>query len=364
MLSSTLHQLYYYKNKTDMDEMLMALDCFEAPLFFSVREYVSNEFMLRRAFLKSMVPQIEIYEGKISKLGTYKLKHSAGYEDSILLCPITPTAGSEITILDKLLSTHNFVMVQTVNTMLPFDSRYGEEDIDTILDNFKPMHTHLLIGFDQDYYYYVENKMGINWDNFISCDENREVGKIEKTVMLAALEKFAVYFTIQQLVPEMFTLNRNSLEIDKRFIREMISAYRLPKKGDILLGKEALMFLLNLCKPAGYKMNSKVLINNRDDDFYRIVIMCIDDVSKAVTILRYYLSYIPCANKPEIAEAIVAAQTLSDLAANITFRIHMHVGKGEYIFTQKMNLQMEKYIEQIDCFVAKLAVAVNTDWLL
>ena len=138
-----LSMQYYNLQTGEKDEFAYALNCLDAQLYLCLKNSVSHDRLVK-IFLQNFNIQISL-EGKVPiDMGVEWLDYSLGWSNLIQLKSIMPKPEEALSTLKRLIDYHTFVLLQTVNVLLPFDARYGEFD-PRELEDFEPHHTNLLI---------------------------------------------------------------------------------------------------------------------------------------------------------------------------------------------------------------------------
>ena len=351
---------YYINPDGSKNEFVYALNCLEAPIYFCLRALYGIQRPITELFIKDYCLTIQHKNGRILSINTKKLDSTISWEYNVTLDEITPQEGYEISALKELLTQKNLVMIQTVNAMLPFDSRYGEID-ETDLINFVPRHTNLFIGFSNNDFYYVENRMGICMKNFIPYPKNAEVGIINRPALEPALHVYSKYLTVSALNPSYLPSEEEIKKIIQQITKNYLRKSCLLPDGSILsCGHTALEFFYENFENGTVKLNDKISLNGRSEEYLRIFIMYIDDIKKAVIILNHCVLEYTWINAVYKTLVLVTGSKLTAHITMLTNNLLKQYYRKTYVYGPNHVKSMNEIIKLFDNYNALLISSIET----
>lgn len=148
---------------------------------------------------------------------------------------------------------------------------------------------------------------------------------------------------------------------ERDFIKQLTDLfYKSPTKcGDnveTLYGKDALQFFSEVYKKNSIKLNSKIILNGRNDDFVRATIMCIEDAKKGVVILLEYLKYAEWIATEQKQRILILGNELVQEVSLFTNLLYKNYLKKIYEYGDKEVNMFERIIELFDLFVSMIKI--------
>ena len=253
-MSKRLSLQYYYNNDASLDTFTRLLTCFDAPLYFILKNKVTNIDNPCEAFLRDITFYLsQNSDGSIYDIGfldnsinsdLFKLKWYGG-------------KGNEaLAQVEALLDARELVMIQTDTRKVPFLKNYqGTSSLDDGVA--VPGHVFLAVYHDKTHLYYAEAPWNINTGNFNVYEGNESIGVIKKDDLRSAFDSFLNCITITLNEDGLFKSDRMKTVIEK-------SAKNFDKKtlnsdGFIFsYGREAIERLIDVCRREFLYLNQDV----------------------------------------------------------------------------------------------------------
>ncbi len=353
-----LNRTYYYNYDGTKDEFAFSLNCMEAPIYLWVKNQLEDCTLFRCFFAKNFSLAVASKSGEIISARIPLITSNINLRDYVHIVEITPETSKALQTMKDLLAKYEYVMLQTVNTLLPFDSRYGEFNMQE-LTKFSPHHTNLFVGYNKSKFFYVENKLGVNPKEFIPLRSNPEIGIIDENALIPALNLYASFYCINKINDISELATETIREMVKSFYLDVCNHYfaspRMFEDGVVELhGKDALMCIASLCENGSVSLITIVNMNGRSDEFIRTIIMIIDDCRKALTISRYILlSLFTKLNEDiqQICESCIQAERSLTVIPTLFLK---RFAEKKYALSSEDAMFFSRAATNVDLFVRKL----------
>ncbi len=263
-MSDYLNQSFYYDQYGIRDELsgLMG-NCTERSIYFILKnKYKDINFNPYEVFLNDMTFSLKLFDA--SNIHTFRIhnnfssvKKNIFQYDSIELFNKEEAKKT----LEGLLDRGHIVLIRTIFELLPFSAWYG--DLYGLDGYRKGGHGFLIVGYDNNNYYYVDDPASLNMSKFISHKNRKDIGVSPKSDFFNAFNTFLKCSTVRNINTSNLYLNR---DLFKSIVEESINNYNniqitsgtnQGKKIKILNGRRAIEQLIKICESESYYLNEK-----------------------------------------------------------------------------------------------------------
>lgn len=180
---------YYFNDNGTADEIVDSLgDC----LVQSAYVILKNKYNMRndyyKAFLNESTVKLSIYDdGSIACFETIENNFIK------MLFSINEYEENENTVnkVSEILNSGEIPVIKTIVERLPYSSFYDEA---YKLDQIRTHHVFIIIGEDEDNFFFIDNPGVISFDRFKAFSANKEVGVMPKSILYNATKDVSSIF--------------------------------------------------------------------------------------------------------------------------------------------------------------------------
>lgn len=264
-----LEMEYYFNSEGKPIEEVQALgNCYTRNIYFMLKNLKYDSSILYRMFLDDFNLKLNIASDNSKfELGLNEIKHPEEYITVRNPHTFTGNAEAAIRTIENLLASNEVVFVNTLMKRVPFYRTY-ELNPALLADDIVDEHLFLILGQTATDFYFLDNYINYNKENYKSHQHNKSVGYDSKFSFREAFNRQFFCFTIHPDQEELADLPARASLI----FRTSLSNYYLPphSTGEYseYIGRSAIQELNNLFGSGRFVLNTK--IPNRPHDLYSL----------------------------------------------------------------------------------------------
>lgn len=188
MLLDNISKEYYYQKNGEIikDVDLIRGDCFPLNTYIVLKHKYSQLDNIYKLIMDDI--NFGIILEKNGQINNIVYKNNSMIENGVLKYSSHEyiyQGTKAITALEKFIDREKYVMIQTINEWLPFSIHYNPN---YKLNRFIPGHIQIIIGYDKEYFYFVEDPALINYNQYKAY--SKDVGMLDR---VEALEIIGTY---------------------------------------------------------------------------------------------------------------------------------------------------------------------------
>ena len=258
-MNDYIHQFYYMSENNERDPVVNILsDCVEQCSYLILK----NKYGIEDNSFKILLNELTFYV--FDSKSNIDIMVSGNHYDlfNIKISPYQKMDAYYEVIRE--LKEDNMVILFTIKEMLPFSVFYSENFI--VPDNYQPFHVILIIGQDDENFFFIENPDILEKSRTQFYENNKQVGMIRKDLLKKLSEYYCGYATIS--INETNIINIKEFDyVDDALNRSISNFYKenvIEDGTTYYYGINALKKLINVCNEGNISLKSMSPTNDRN----------------------------------------------------------------------------------------------------
>lgn len=281
MSNDFLERNYYYNEIGEREEIVNILsDCESQCAYLLIRnKYKCDIENYYDIFLEDIS-----FNLKMSTIGEFnELSVARRIKEIFTLVDYKQTGIDGFNEIEKLLDNDEMVIIGTVIQWMPF-SKFYEPEFNAV--NYKGNHTFLIIGYDEENFFFVENPDLIRKSGFVEY-KKKDIGVLKKEILKTAAEYCCTCKTINVNLENVKNCNVISEKAMEYSVNGFNRSNEITDNCVTYYGKNALNELINCCKKGSIDLCT--IAPTKDRDMYTYLDWKIWSIKNRRNMLRGYL---------------------------------------------------------------------------
>ncbi len=354
---------YYYDENGNKDEIAKFVGtCFTRNIFFFLKNKVDNPENLYKVYIGDI--SINLFYTNDGEIGTVMNIPALAYEkyvnkntDIIFKGQLQET----IMKIEELLDNGETVFVSTIMRKIPYYKSYNEGE-NNVNDNTEHVATHwfLIVGHDEESYYYVDNMININPNYFYkSLESNKNIGVSKKTEFYNAFDYFTRLVTF---IPKYEKIEQTDTRLFSVFDKMIEDYYEEePENTENYIrygGRYTLMKFINACDTKSMELNhklsnynvqtGKIIKNSGDHVLFDRIRLSIEHTYNKRQLLIKLFSSIETAEDERIREIVEALKISTEMWNDLKEVMTVEFYKENYVFGEVLKEAFSKVLNHDD----------------